>query len=384
MYDPKPDAPAEIRGPFGAIETNVPGIRISERMPRTAKVMKDCTVLRGFHHTTSDHFAAAHWVLTGYYGSTAAAQQPKNPSFGSVASLLLGARKPEIVPYVDINDGGFGYHGAAFLGPRYHPLRAGTDSYGREGVQFPSADIEDFKFQIDEGRMGRRRGMLGSLDAARRSADEADAMGAMDPLKRQAMEMIFSRKTYEAFDVEKEPAKVRERYSKHNWCQQALLARRLVESGVTFVTCNTGGWDDHSSIDRNMSHKLPIHDQLQASLIEDLRDRGMLKDVLVINAGEFGRSPKLNQGLPQDPVPGRDHWPNCQSVLLAGGAYRHGQVIGVSDDQGGFPISRPTTPPDLAAIIYQHLGISLETLIRDPENRPVRIVRDGEVPEELA
>jgi len=377
-YDPKPEAPSEYRGPYGAMETSVPGFRISERLPLQARVMDKCTVIRSFTHQDGDHFAAAHWLLTGYYGSTAGNKTPQYPSMGSIVAKVLGPNRSDMLPYVNMNDGGFGYHGAAYLGVSYNPFRTGSDSFGNEGEQLAVASAQSFTLAggITRDRFQDRRELLTRLDRLRRDVDQRGEMVGMDRFEEQAVEIVLSGRAREAFDLSRESPRVRELYGP-SWGEQALLARRLVEAGVTFVTLNTGYWDDHGDIKGAMERKLPRHDRMVAALIEDLAARGMLEDVLVICAGEFGRTPKINPGA------GRDHWPQAQSILLAGGSYRHGQVIGATNSKAEVPIDRPVRPADLCALVYHHLGIDSSLTNLNLSGRPVHLLHGGEVPREL-
>jgi uncharacterized protein (DUF1501 family) len=377
-YDPKPEAPAEYRGPYGAIETNVPGIRISEKLPLQARIMDKLTIHRAFSHGNGDHFAAAHWVLTGYLGSTAASKAPLYPSMGSIAAKLRGPNAPDMLPYVNMNDGGFGYHGSAFLGVAYNPFRAGSDSYGNEGLALAEPNSSSFSLAggITEARFAQRRTLLANLDKLRRDIDSSGTLEGMDRFQRTAFEIILSGSARRAFDLGEEDPRTRELYGP-GWGEQALLARRLVEAGVTFVTLNTGYWDDHANLKGAMESKLPRHDRMVSALVQDLDARGLLDDTLVIAAGEFGRTPRMNaQG-------GRDHWPQAQSILLAGGGFRHGQVIGATDERAEYPRDNPMGPADLGAIVYHALGIDTHLTNRNPSGRPIHVLQGGRVPPEL-
>jgi hypothetical protein len=368
-YDMKPEAPAEVRGPFKPIKTNVPGLEVCELLPRMAKVMDKITIHRGFNHPNNDHYAAAHWLLSGYLGANGADQTPRFPSMGAIAARALGPRKPDVPPYVIMNDGGFGYHGAAYLGAQYHPIRTGDESYGNEGPQLPVARTNDLKPLpgFSDGRLLRRQSLLKDMDRVRRDADRAAAQGQMDAVQQKALDMILSGRAHEAFDLRKEDPKVREWYGP-GWAENALLARRLVEAGARFVVCNTGYWDDHGNIKGAMESKLPRHDRMVACLIEDLHQRGMLDDTLVVAAGEFGRTPGINKDA------GRDHWAQASCLLLAGGGFRHGQVIGATNDKSEYPTDNAIGPEDLQATIYRHLGISRELTFEDRGGRPQYIM----------
>lgn len=379
-YDMKPDAPAEVRGPFKPIPTNLSGLQICEHLPRMAKVMDKVTIHRGFNHPNNDHYAAAHWLLTGYLGATGGDQRPRFPSMGSIASRVLGARKPGVPPYVIMNDGGFGYHGAAYLGAQYHPIRTGDESYGNEGPQLPIAKTSDLQPLpgMAVNRYLRRQTLLHDMDRLRREVDRAASQTQLDGAQQKALDMVVSGKAHQAFDLSKEDAKTREWYGP-GWGENALLARRLVESGARFVVCNTGYWDDHGNIKGAMDSKLPRHDRMVACLIEDLHQRGMLEDTLVVAAGEFGRGPTINKDG------GRDHWAQASCVMLAGGGFKHGQVIGATDNQAAYPTENPVGPADLQATIYHHLGINRELTFEDSTGRPQYVLPldEGHVIKEL-
>lgn len=364
-YDLKPSAPAEVRGPYKPISTNLDGLQICEHLPRLAKVMDKVTIHRGFHHTNNDHFAAAHWILSGYLGATGGDQRPRFPAMGSVASRALGPVKAGVPPYVVMNDGGFGFHGAAYLGAQYHPMRTGEESFGNEGVQLPVAKTNDLKPLpgLDGVRLLRRNHLLRDMDRTRRDVDASAGQRELDAVQQKALGMIMSRKAHEAFDLSREDAKIREWYGP-GWGENALLARRLVEAGARFVVCNTGYWDDHGNLKGAMDNKLPRHDRMVACLIEDLHRRGMLENTLVVAAGEFGRTPGINKDG------GRDHWAQASCLLLAGGRFRHGQVLGATDDKAAYPVDNPIGPADMQATIYHHLSISPETTFEDHTGRP--------------
>lgn len=377
-FDMKPDAPAEYRGPYQSIETTVPGIRISERMPFHAKVMDKCTIFRGFTHNNGDHWAAAHWLLTGYTGATGADRRPRNPSMGAVSSYMLGPRESGVPATVNINDGGFGFHGAAFLGVAHNPFFTGSFSYGNEAGRLPTGSDDAFTLVdgLSADRVMNRVSLLDQFDSLRRKLDNSSTFAAMDDMNRQAQEIVLSGRARDAFDLELEDPKIREMYGP-GWGEQALLARRLVEAGVRFVTLNTGYWDDHGQIQRALDDKLVRHDRAVGVLIQDLADRGLLDDTLVITAGEFGRTPRINNDA------GRDHWPQAQSILFAGGGYRHGQIVGSTNDKAEYPTSRPITPADFNAIIYRSVGLTPDDLVIDHSGRPTKLVPGGEVPSEL-
>ncbi|MCP4853378.1 MAG: DUF1501 domain-containing protein [Fuerstiella sp.] len=377
-FDMKPAAPLEYRGPYSPIQSSLPGLEVCNLMPEHAKVMDKCTVIRSYSHGNGDHWAAAHWMLTGRLGSTGSDRRPRQPSMGAVASHLLGPRRKGVPATINMNDGGFGYHGAAWLGVAHNPMRIGEDSYGNEAGRLPTADARSFSLVdgLTTDRVMNRASLQKQLDQMRRDVDQQGVFSNMDDIDQQAMEIVLSGKAREAFNLENEDKKTRQRYG-NSWGEQALVARRLVEAGVRFVSLNTGYWDDHSNIKGRLDDKLPRHDRAVGVLIQDLHERGMLDDVLVVTAGEFGRTPKINGNA------GRDHWPGAQSILFAGGGYRHGQVIGSTNDKAEHPTSRKIGVEDFCAIVYHSLGLKVDDTITDLANRPTYLVPAGEVPREL-
>jgi len=297
---------------------------------------------------------------------------------GSIASHLLGPRRSGVPATVNINDGGFGFHGAAHLGVAHNPFRTGEFSYGNEAGRLPTGS--DKSFQLTDGlskdRLINRLSLMQQFDRLRRDVDASGTFDSMDDMSLQAQEMLLSGRARAAFNLEQEDAKTREAYGP-GWGEQALLARRLVEAAVRYVSLNTGYWDDHGRIKAALDDKLVRHDRAVGVLIQDLADRGMLEDTLVVTAGEFGRTPRINKDA------GRDHWPQAQSILIAGGGYQHGQIIGSTNSKAEHPTSRPVTPADFNAIIYRALGLKPEDTIRDRSGRPVHLVPGGVVPPEM-
>ncbi len=377
-FDMKPNVVEEVRGPYQPISTNLPGLQICELMPYHAKIVDKCTIIRSFTHGNGDHWAAAHWLLTGYLGATGSDRVPRNPSMGAVASHLLGPRQPGVPATVNINDGGFGFHGASYLGVAHNPFRTGEFSYGNEAGRLPTGS--DRSFQLTDGltkdRLMNRLSLMKQFDRIRRDVDATGTFDNMDQMSSQAQEMLLSGRARAAFNLDQEDPKTREAYGP-GWGEQALLARRLIEAGVRYVSLNTGYWDDHGNIKRALDDKLVRHDRAVGVLIQDLADRGMLEDTLVITAGEFGRTPRINNNA------GRDHWPQAQSILIAGGGYKHGQIIGSTNSKAEHPTSRPIQPADFNAIVYRAIGLKPEDTIRDRLNRPVHLVQGGEVPVEM-
>ncbi|HWE36972.1 MAG TPA: DUF1501 domain-containing protein [Isosphaeraceae bacterium] len=385
-YDPKPDAPAEFRGPLRPIDTAVPGVQVSELLPIHASLMDKMSIIRSMHHNNGDHFAAAHWMLTGFFGSNAADLAPQYPSAGSIITKLKGAKKPGIpayvgVPYTHTIGLAPGYHGAAYLGVGFNPFTADGDP-NNDGYQVPNLALPA---GVTVNRADGRRGLLGTFDKARREADTSGLMDGLDRFGQQAYELITSPAAREAFNLRKEDPRLRDRYGRHTWGQSALLARRLVESGVRFVTLTFGGWDFHSSLERGMKSVLPVLDHAVGGLVADLDARGLLDSTIVLVMGEFGRTPRMNTGgVPgADPNPGRDHWGEVMSVLAAGGGLTPGRVVGSSNARGEVPKDRPITPADLLVTLYRRFGIDPDTSFNNRAGRPIPIGGTGRAIEEL-
>ena len=377
-FDMKPDQPSEVRGPWTSIETSLPGLRISELLPHHAKVMDKCTVIRSFTHGNGDHWAAAHWLLTGYLGANGSDRVPRRPSMQSVSSYLLGPRKIGVPSGININDGGFGFHGAAYLGVNHNPFRIGDYSYGNEAGRLPTGSDKSFSLVdgLSESRVMNRVSLLNQFDRLRRDVDSTGTFASMDDMNDQARDILLSGRARKAFDLSQEDPKLVEAYGP-GWGEQALLARRFIEAGVRFVTLNTGYWDDHGNIKNALNDKMRRHDRAVGVLIKDLADRGMLDDTLVVTAGEFGRTPVINANA------GRDHWPQAQSILIAGGGVRHGQVIGATNSKAEHPIDRPIKPADFNALVYHAVGLKATDAIDDLNGRPTHLFEHGEVPREL-
>lgn len=385
-YDPKPDAPVEFRGPLKAMNTCVPGIQISELLPEHARLMDKMAIIRSMHHNNGDHFAAAHWMLTGYKGSNAADLAPQYPSAGSIIAKVKGPRKEGMPAYVGLpntHSVGLapGYHGAAYLGVAYNPFSAdgdpNNDNYKVPNIALPGG--------VTTERFDTRRGLLNAFDNVRRDVDASGLMDGLDRFAQDAYSIVTSPDARAAFDIKKESPRLRDRYGRHQWGQSTLMARRLVEAGVRFVTLTFGGWDFHSSLEKGMHRVLPIIDHAIGSLVDDLDQRGLLDSTVVIVMGEFGRTPRMNKtGVPgSDNVPGRDHWGEVMSVLVAGGGFAGGQVVGASNSKGEVPKDRPVTPADLLVTLYRQMGIDTEIAFKNRTGRPVTIGSTGQVITEL-
>lgn len=373
-YDLKPDAPEQFRGPYRPIATSAPGIFVTERFGRQARVMDRLSLVRSVYHGNAIHAPSAHWMQTGYFGPTLARNAPQKPSFGSVIARAAGPRSPNMPAYVTIpKSEAFGYQGALYLGAAYQPFEVGTDP---NAAEFQVANLA-----LPEGvtveAVRSRAAALREFDTLRRDIDASGVLDGLDAFKAQAIEMVTGPRVREAFDIGREDPRLRDRYGRHLYGQGALLARRLVEAGSTCVTVNTGYWDHHNEIEKNLELHLPPLDQAIATLVEDLDQRGMLDQVLIICAGEFGRTPLING------YAGRDHWPNCFTVLFGGGGVRGGRIIGASEPRGGEVKERPATPQDVLATIYRSLDIPLDLHFPDASGRPVSIVGAGRPIEEL-
>lgn len=390
-YDPKPDAPAEYRGPFGVVSTNVPGIQLSETIPLHANHADKMVFVRSLHHGTGDHFAGAHWMLTGRFGSTTANKQQQYPSVGSYVSRVKGANQPGVPPYVGLPAAQSvylypGYQGAAYLGPSYNPFDVQTrqkylGATYKAKIAKPEC-LQNFTL-MEGGRSQDRMSLLGQLDRLDRNIDRAGTMAAMDHHQQRAMDIILGGKARKAFDIELEDPKTRDRYGRGPWGHYTLLARRLVEAGVSFVTVDMPHWDNHSRIEKGHGEKLIHVDRAVSALMTDLVDRGMLDDVLILVMGEFGRTPRLNKGQPGIPIPGRDHWGAAISAMMAGGGLRGGQVVGATNSKAEHPINRPLKPADLLATVYHTLGIDPTQAFQDHAGRPVPILHEGKAIREV-
>lgn len=367
-FDPKMLAPIEYRGPLGTVKTKLDGIHFGEHLVQTAKIADKITVVRSMTHGEADHDRGTHNMFTGYRPSPAI----QYPSFGSVVSHELGARG-ELPPYVCIPNMPNTFAGTGYLGSAYGPFTLGGDPANQN---FRVRDLSLPK-GIDEARFAQRREMRQVVDAHFSALEKSDALDGMDSFYQQAYAMLSSEKARAAFSVKDEPDKLKEEYGSGSAGQRMLLARRLVEAGVRFVSLTYGGWDHHDNIKNAFSNQMPKFDQAYAALIRDLDKRCMLDSTLVMVTTEFGRTPKING------TAGRDHWPRVFNVALAGGGIKKGLVYGASDPTGGEPDADPLAVEDFAATVYHLLGIDSHKDLIAPGNRPIKIVKDGEVVKEL-
>ncbi len=381
-YDLKPTAPAQVRGPFSPIQTTLPGLDICELMPRQVAIAKHLSVIRSITHTLAVHDDASHWVQTGYPLLNARAKGQQNPAEGAVVSRLRGPNQPDVPAYVCVPEdyrshAGF-YQAAAYLGSRFNAVNSGGDP-AIGNFRPPEFALPK---ELHLGRLDNRRELLKRLDVVRADLDQTASGQSLDAVQDQAFHLITSPRVKELFDVTREPDAVRNQYGRHAYGQGALLARRLVEAGVTFVTINlyekdVDWWDDHYTIEKNLRKRLPVFDQAFSALVTDLRERGLADRVLVAAYGEFGRSPHVDAGG------GRGHWPGAMSAVLTGGGIREGQIIGSTTWNGGEPQDRALDPGDLIASVYRVLGIDANTHLPDSQQRPSRLVLQGDPIREL-
>ena len=374
MYDLKPHAPAEIRGPFSPITSNVPGVDLCELLPLHAQIADKFTLLRSCHHRFSCHNDGTPMMTSGYPDWNDARKEPVYPDMGSVVNRVFGSVRN-------------GLPVAMGMGARhwsYVPTTA--PGYWSNAYRPPTVDsgLPHSTLTIDGQRFTSRREVLGQLDRLRGNLDVSGVMDSLDEINQQAVDILTGTGAREAFDVSKESQATRDRYGA-GWGQQALAARRLIEAGVKFVTVSVPGgkliynWDDHAvngDLPAAMRERLPGFDQGVTALIEDLYQRGMNEKTLVVVTGEFGRTPRGNQqkGNSNGALNwGRDHWPNAMSILLAGGGKRMGQVIGATNAFGEHPKEQPVTPQDLLATIYGHLGIDIHRSYVNPAGRPIAL-----------
>ncbi len=372
MYDLKPNAPAEVRGEFKPIATNVTGIQIGECLPKQAKIMDKLAIVRSAFHTNAGHGMGSQWMLTGYQ-PTIEVSDNIFPSTGSVVAKMKGPNLPGMPAYVNLPRM-LGLGKAAYLGASYNPFAPDNDPNS------PNFQVRNLKMpgRVDANRLERRKELLQDLDTIRRDIDTKGDLVGLDTFYRDAMEMVTSAKAQQAFDVSKESPNLRDRYGRNDLGQSCLLARRLVEAGVSFVTVQAGGgWDTHSDNFKQLKNRLlPQFDSAVTGLVEDLHDRGLQDDVLVMAMGEFGRTPKINGGA------GRDHWPGAMSILYAGGGLKMGQAIGSTNALAEYPTTKPYTPGCVLSTMYHVLGIDHHHSFYDHAQRPMPILSEGDpIPE---
>jgi hypothetical protein len=387
MWDPKPDAPAEYRGEFGVKSTTVPGILLSDMLPMCGQVMKKWSIIRSLHHLDAGHSSGDQICFTGYPAGPNP-DENVHPSCGSIVSRQLGHRTPHLPAYVMIPRMVPGT-GTAYLGVAHKPFETLSDPANNAPFRVPNFDLPA---GVTMERLGDRRALMQSFDSLRREADSTGQVDALDRFGQKAWSILTSKAARDAFDLDREPAKLRERYGfmpafdpkasnrcgAPAWSQRILLARRLVEAGVRLVTVDLRWWDTHvKGFESLRLGFLPRFDRAYSALIEDLDARGLLDSTLVIAWGEFGRTPKVNTDA------GRDHYPNVFSAALAGGPVRGGRVVGSSDEKGALPKNDPRTPQDVLATMYQHLGIDTTAQYVNPAGRPITVLPSGKPIEDL-
>jgi hypothetical protein len=397
MFDPKPEAPAGIRGEFQAIRTSLPGVLVSEHLPRLARWLDRTCLIRTVSHPYNSH--NPYGVMTGYTGGQDQRDyfsSPTNhPSMGSVCHYA-GLVRPGVPPYVVLpaypgysqglrRAGPYGgYLGSQFnplfslCSPRYaRPVNADRDFYDHTIVPLGEPTLPSLQATVTADALDRRRTLLEQVNRQSAQLESARVLGVMDIRQRQAFDLLLSATARSAFDLDQETLATRERYGNHLFGASVLLARRLVEAGVTFITVHTeaspnGHWDTHDNNFNMLRHwLLPFLDRALAALLEDLRQRGLWEQTLVVVTGDMGRTPRINAKA------GRDHWPQCGFCLLAGGGVKSGHVHGRSDRGGGYPVEFPVTPGDICATIYHLLGLDPEMTVPDQTGRPQHVSHGG-------
>ena len=389
-WDLKPDAPQEIRGEFTQIATSNRQLRIGEHLPRLAKQAHLYNVVRSVHSAARNHSPGLHWILTGYDNPRASVNGEKSnrfPSVGSVVAHQFAARSSTALPrFVTVPNrrqlgGRVGYAGANHLGTAYEPFNAGDMPAKADGRYTLPAGIT-LKRELTPQRLSDRRDLLKSIDRLQRTRERTAAVGTLTDYQNQAFDLLLGKQGRDAFDINREPQKLRRQYGGGRMGQGTLMARRLVEAGVNFVLVNyskNNSWDTHrGNFKRLKSQLLPPMDRAVSTLLVDLEQRGMLDETLVVLMGEMGRTPKIN-----NLAAGRDHWPDVYSVMLAGGGLQRGMLLGSSSKNGEQPANRPVHVQEILATVYHQLGIDPALYIRDPQNRPVPILPEAHPVREL-
>ncbi|MBM3875234.1 MAG: DUF1501 domain-containing protein [Verrucomicrobia bacterium] len=383
-WDVKPDMPREIRGPFKDIATRLPGVHLCEFLPKQAAMLDKMTIIRSVDCRHSNHQPNTVMQTANLEAEPRLnPRAPMYPGHAAVVAKFRGANQPGMPPAVHLNvrdKTHFAWSG--YLGKQFEPFIG--DNVSRL-FQLPG--------ELSMDRLKSRQTLSQQMDRLRRDLDASGSIEALDRYGQQAFDLVAGQRAQEAFDIAREPQRVLDRYGEHDWSKKALLARRLVEAGVSFVTLDlsnhsaSGTWDTHGDnippyggIWNGLRPLLPVFDHLLTTLVSDLEERGLLDEVLVIAMGEFGRTPQLGT---QDSTDGRNHWPVVMSMTLAGGGFRHGQVIGSTERDGGQIATRPVTPGDLAATVYHHMGVPLDSTYLDHQQRPVRFIENGEPIREL-
>jgi hypothetical protein len=369
-FDPKPEAPDDIRGKYTQIGTTVPGLTIGEKLPLMAKVMDKLTLVRSGSHNNDHHETATNWVLSGRFGTPFG----DYPAIGAVVAHETGF-SGAVPPYVAVpRNPSFTWElgKSAFLGGRYESFKAGDPSQ-------PNYRVQDLQPAggVNAKQIERRETLLQAVDGLAKRVEGNDQIATYDEFHARAREMVLSSEARRAFAIDQESEKLRDRYGRDTAGQSMLLARRLVESGVRFVTVNYGGWDHHAKIFEALDKKLPEFDRAVSALIEDMDTRGKLNDTLLVVMGEFGRTPKFNKDA------GRDHWGPAGSLLFAGAGVKRGFVLGKTDKHGAYTTQRPVSPADVAFTIFDSLGIDPRKHLKAPDGRPIEILDQGDCVKEL-
>lgn len=387
-WDPKPDAPAEYRGEFGSIPTPVPGVRLCDLLPLSAKIMPKWSIVRSLHHHDAGHSSGDQICFTGY-NSGPSPDENIYPSCGSIVSRQLGHKSPTLPAYVMIPRMVPGT-GSAYLGVAHKPFETMADPATPGPFRLPNFDLPA---GLSVERLSDRRGLLTSFDSMRRDLDSSGQLDALDRFGQKAWSILTSRQARDAFDLDQEPGRIRERYGfmpafdpkasdrcgSPAWSQRILMARRLVEAGVRLVTVDLRWWDTHvKGFESLKLGFLPRFDRAYSALIEDLDARGLLESTLVVAWGEFGRTPRVNAQA------GRDHYPNVFSAALAGGPVKGGRVVGESDANGAFPKVNPKKPQDVLATVYEHLGVDTNESYLNGTGRPIPVLPFGKPITELS
>jgi hypothetical protein len=367
-WDPKPLAPIEYRGEMGVIKTKLDGVFLNESLKNTANVVDKIAICRSMTHGEAAHERGTHNMFTGYRPSPALVF----PSMGSVVSHEFGPRN-NLPPYVCVPSQPTTYAGSGYLSSAYAPFSLGADpangNFNVQDLTLPGG--------VDEKRFTTRRSMLDAVNDHFDSKEKADGLAAMDTFYQRAYSLISSEKARAAFNINAEAPALRDEYGRNAAGQRMLMAKRLVAAGVRFVSLSYGGWDMHTSIKDGMRGQLPVFDQAFATLIRDLDRSGLLDSTLVMVSSEFGRTPKIN------PNAGRDHWPKVFSVVLAGGGIKKGFIYGKSDSTATEPEEDALTVEDLAMTVYKQIGIDGTKKLMSPGDRPIDLVRNGQIRKEL-
>jgi hypothetical protein len=364
-FDPKMSAPAEFRSVVGSVQTKVPGIEIGGVFPKMARIADKMAFVRSFAHNNSGHGGGTHWVMTGYnYPPADNGQGQIKPGFGAILAKHRGPNNAQTGLPTYVRMGGILGDGPSWLGSAYAPFDTAGNARNNMNLQVP---IE---------RLGDRRTLLRSFDSMNREADRSGLAQGLDAFETQAFDLLQSR-AREVFDVTREDPRTLDMYGTGSLARQMLMARRLCESGVGFVTLQYGGWDMHGNIGQSMRQTAPQLDQAVSAFVQDINQRGMQDDILLVISGEFGRTPRVNSSM------GRDHWAPLSTLALAGGGLKMGQTVGESNARAEVPRTTPITPQDLMATVFHVLGVPQNLHYNDQSGRPVPMINGGNRIQEL-